>query len=66
MNNMLNKNAQLNTKLFDEDVERAPTRDGFGKGTVEAGEKEENVAVPCADLADSNRAGWFKDKFPKR
>jgi len=66
MNNMLNKNAQLNTKLFDEDVERAPTRDGFGNGTVEAGEKDENVVVLCADLADSTRAGWFKDKFPKR
>ncbi|MFQ5541121.1 MAG: transketolase family protein [Candidatus Paceibacteria bacterium] len=63
---MLNENAKLNAKLFDNDVEKAPTRDGFGNGAVEAGEKDENVVVLCADLADSTRASWFKDKFPER
>jgi transketolase len=33
---------------------------------VEAGEKDERVVVLCADLADSTRAGWFKEKFPER
>lgn len=63
---MLNEEAKLNSKMFDEDVERAPTRDGFGNGAVEAGEANEQVVVLCADLADSTRAAWFKEKFPER
>ncbi len=47
-------------------VPHAPTRDGFGRGLVEAGEKDERVVVLCADLAESTRAQWFRDKFPKR
>ncbi len=63
---MLNANAKLNDKLFDRDVEKIPTRDGFGHGLVEAGEKDERVVAVCADLAESTRAHWFKEKFPKR
>lgn len=63
---MLNENAQLNTKVFDADVEKAPTRDGFGKGAVEAGKKDERVVVLCADLAESTRAEWFQKEFPSR
>lgn len=43
-----------------------PTRDGFGHGLVEAGEKDERVVAVCADLAESTRAHWFKEKFPER
>lgn len=63
---MLNANAKLNDKLFSKDVEKIPTRDGFGHGLVEAGEKDEKVVAVCADLAESTRAHWFKEKFPKR
>lgn len=63
---MLNKNIKLSGKIFDADVSRAPTRDGFGHGTVEAGKKDENVLVVCADLAESTRAEWFKKEFPDR
>ncbi len=63
---MLNGHAKLNTKLFDVDVEQAPTRDGFGNGVVEAGEKDGRVVVLCADLAESTRAEWFQKKFPTR
>lgn len=42
------------------------TRDGFGKGLLELGERNKNVVVLSADLTDSTRAGWFKDKFPDR
>ena len=38
---MLNDAAKLNPRLFDADVEQAPTRDGFGNGVVEAGKKDE-------------------------
>lgn len=63
---MLNANSKLNDKVFSKDVEKIPTRDGFGHGLVEAGEKDERVVAVCADLAESTRAHWFKEKFPKR
>lgn len=63
---MLNANAKLNDNIFSRDVEKVPTRDGFGHGLVEAGEKDEQVVAVCADLAESTRAHWFKERFPKR
>ncbi len=58
--------TNINQKVFDADVEQKPTRDGFGNGAVEAGEKDERVVVLCADLAESTRAEWFQKKFPTR
>src|SRR3989338_5561716 len=46
--------------------EKVPTRDGYGKGLVELGEKDDRVVVLCADLAESTRSHWFKEKFPER
>lgn len=63
---MISKNAQLSDKLFAKDIESKPTRDGFGRGTVEAGKKDENVVVLCADLKESTRAEWFEKEFPDR
>lgn len=63
---MLNPHAKLNPKLFDKDVEMLPTRDGYGKGVTKAGEKDPRVVVLCADLAESTRSQWFRDKFPER
>ncbi|MFH0731738.1 MAG: transketolase family protein [Candidatus Omnitrophota bacterium] len=42
------------------------TRDGYGKGLLELGEKNKNVVVLSADLTESTRANWFKEKFPER
>ncbi len=42
------------------------TRDGYGKGLLELGEKNKDVVVLTADLTESTRAGWFKEKFPER
>lgn len=47
-------------------LEQKPTRDGYGDGLVELGEKDPNVVVLCADLTNSTRSGWFKEKFPER
>ncbi len=47
-------------------AEMAATRDGFGKGLLELGASSKDVVVLCADLTDSTRAGWFKEKFPDR
>lgn len=63
---MLNKNAQLSDALFAKEIEQKPTRDGFGLGTVEAGKKDPNVVVLCADLKESTRAEWFEKEFPDR
>lgn len=46
--------------------ELLPTRDGFGKGLVEAGENDNRIVALCADLAESTRIHWFKEKFPER
>ncbi len=63
---MLNPEAHLCDQLFADDIERAPTRDGFGTGTVEAGTTDSNVLVLCADLSESTRAEWFEKEFPER
>lgn len=64
---MIKLEARLVPNIFDKaSLTSLPTRDGFGKGVVEAGEGDQRVVVLCADLAESTRAQWFKDKFPER
>lgn len=64
---MINAELKLHDDLYNTDaLDTAATRDGFGKGLVEAGEKNEKVMALCADLAESTRAHWFKEKFPER
>lgn len=58
---MLTKNFLDISKL-----ELKATRDGFGKGLLELGERNPNVVVLCADLSESTRSLWFKEKFPER
>lgn len=40
-------------------------RDGIGEGLVQAGENKD-VFVLCADLTESTRATYFKERFPNR
>lgn len=63
---MINSDAQLNPRIFEKDVEQRPTRDGYGEGLVQAGEKDANVVVLCADLTESTRSEAFSKKFPER
>ncbi|MBI4094669.1 MAG: transketolase family protein [Candidatus Liptonbacteria bacterium] len=63
---MLNPDTKPNPKIFEEDIEMAPTRDGYGLGLVEAGERNKNVVALCADLTESTRAESFAKKFPER
>ncbi|MDP1707259.1 MAG: transketolase C-terminal domain-containing protein [bacterium] len=63
---MLNENSNLSKKVFADDISRAPTRDGFGVGAVEAGKADERVVVLCADLKESTRAEEFEKEFPER
>jgi len=59
-------NTSLNPKLFEADVEQVPTRQGYGDGLVVLGEKDKNVVVLTADLADSTNASAFGNKYPER
>lgn len=63
---MINPKLKLSPKMFRKDIEQVPTRNGYGEGLVQAGEKDENVVVLCADLTDSTRSSYFKEKFPER
>lgn len=64
--NMINKNAKLNPKIFDQDVEREPTRFGYGRGLVVAGKADKNVVALSADLTGSTKTDDFKKEFPNR
>lgn len=64
---MINPNAKLVENLLDKSkLENKPTRDGYGLGLIEAGEKDERVVVLCADLTESTRSEGFAKKFPER
>ncbi len=64
---MIKPEAQLTASSFaDAKLEQVPTRDGYGKGLLKAGEQDERVVVLCADLAESTRSLEFKEKFPTR
>lgn len=63
---MINKDSHLSPKLFQEDIEQTPTRNGYGEGLVLAGEENKNVVALCADLTESTRTESFAKKFPDR
>lgn len=64
---MINPDVKIVENWLDkEKLEIKSTRDGYGKGVVQAGEKDERVVVLCADLAESTRSHLFKEKFPER
>jgi transketolase len=63
---MINPDAFLNQKLFDDGVEKVSPREGFGEGLVAAGQENNNLVVVCADLKESVKVGAFAEKFPQR
>ena len=56
---MKKKNAFLVDKLFNKNIEKVPTRNGYGEGIVEAGKKDKNVVALCGDLTESTRTEGF-------
>ncbi|MBI4037751.1 transketolase family protein [Candidatus Curtissbacteria bacterium] len=62
---MLNPALKLNQKFFEE-AEEAPTRQGYGEGLLELGEKNPNVVVLSADLTESTKVNKFAEKYPER
>jgi len=53
-------------KKIDGEMKFESTRDGFGKGLLEAAEKNKDVIALSADLTESVRIHWFRDRFPER
>jgi len=45
-------------------AKKEATRDGFGRALVELGSTNDKVVVLSADLTESTRANWFRDKYP--
>lgn len=52
--------------IRDKDIKQEPTRAGFGRGLVAAGEQNPNVVAACADLTDSTKMNEFAEAFPER
>lgn len=63
---MLEHTVRLVPKLLTAKLDQKSTRDGFGKGVVEAGKENPNIVVLSADLKESTRAEWFEKEFPER
>ena len=48
------------------DMIKKATREGYGEGLIELGEKYDNLYVLDADLAAATKTGVFKKAFPDR
>lgn len=48
------------------DIKKEPNRDGFGRGLVEAGRRNDRVVVVSADLTESTKLNLFAETFPER
>ena len=58
--------SNLNKKIFNKDVEKRSTREGYGEGLLELGNKDERVVALCADLTESTKTHLFANEFPER
>ncbi|MDQ3018650.1 MAG: transketolase family protein [bacterium] len=63
---MINQTQKLNPKLGQSDIEKVPTRNGFGDGLVYLGEHDEKIVALSGDLTESTRVLDFAKKFPER
>lgn len=61
---MFAENLQPNLSL--DNVEKVPTRKGYGEGLLEAGKRDERVVALCCDLTESTQTHLFAKEFPKR
>jgi len=63
---MLNPSSLLNPRLYAADIEKIPTRNGYGDALIELGDANPDVFVLTGDLAESTRVLAFQKKFPER
>lgn len=58
--------SHLHPNISNGQIEKAPTRVGYGDGLLEAGKRDENVVALCCDLTESTKTDAFAKAFPKR
>lgn len=58
--------SHLDKRTFSNDVERIPSRNGYGEGLLAAGEQDVRVVALSADLTGSTRTHLFAEAFPER
>jgi len=63
---MLNTNLKLDEENIVSQKALKSTRDGFGEGLVIAGEKNKKVVALTADVCESVRMNYFRDRYPER
>lgn len=62
----MNLADHVQPNILDGEPEMVPTRNGYGEGLKEAGEKDRNVVAVCGDLTESTRTHHFAEAFPDR
>jgi transketolase len=58
--------SHLQPNLGAGEVEKVPTRHGYGDGLLEAGKRDERVVALCCDLTESTQTHKFAEAFPNR
>lgn len=58
--------SHLQSQLGSGEVEKVPTRMGYGDGLLEAGKRDERVVALCCDLTESTQTHKFAEAFPQR
>ena len=56
----------INPNVLNDDVAQDTIRGGFGRGLKAAGEANDQVIAPCADLTESVQVHIFREAFPDR
>ncbi len=56
----------LQPNLCSDDIEKVPTRHGYGDGLLEAGKRDHRVVALCCDLTESTQTHKFAEAFPER
>lgn len=56
----------LDTKFDTPEMDKQPSRNGYGEGLLEAGKRDQHVVALSADLTESTRTLPFAEAFPDR
>lgn len=63
---MIDPQQHLAADLTSKEVTQEPIRAGFGRGLLEAGQRDINIVALCADLTGSTKMDEFAKSFPER
>jgi transketolase len=63
---MIDPSQHLVPDLTSKEIKQEPIRAGFGRGLVEAGQRDNGVVALCADLTASTKMDEFAKAFPER